>query len=65
MHYKDLLFAIAIWSKIMCVLLLSKVRIAKSKRLRRFSRGGVPQACPTLNKEVAKTTQVRSNGAAD
>jgi hypothetical protein len=50
MHYKDRLFAIAIWSKIMCVLLLSKVRIATSKNLRRCSRGGVPQASPILKK---------------
>jgi hypothetical protein len=41
---------IKILSKIMCVLLLSKVRITTSKMLRRCSRGGVPQACPTLKK---------------
>jgi hypothetical protein len=50
MHYKDRLFVIAIRSKIMCALLLSKVRIATCKILRRCSRGGVPQACPTLKK---------------
>jgi hypothetical protein len=65
MHYKDRLFAIAIWSKIMCLILLSKVRITTSKKLRRCSRGGVPRLVPHSKKEVAKTTQARNNGAAD
>jgi hypothetical protein len=51
---QDRLFAIAIWLKIMCVLLSSKVRIATSKMLRRCSRCGVPQACPILKKGGCK-----------
>jgi hypothetical protein len=43
-----------LWSKIMYVLLLSKVRIATSKTLSRCIQGGVPQACPTLRKGDCK-----------
>jgi hypothetical protein len=53
-HYKGRLFAIAILSKIMCILLLSKVRIATSKILRRRNRGGIPQAYPTPKKGDCK-----------